>query len=214
LLVAIDGPAGAGKSTVARALACELGFAYLDSGAMYRCVALLCLKAPRQEPDALAQTARIELSGTVAGEPGPVFLNGRDVSEEIRVPEVSEQASQVASNPAVREAMVAKQREVISSGDWVAEGRDIGTVVAPDAELKVFLTANASERAHRRAAQLGADIRTVLAEQTMRDERDSTRAHSPLQAAPGAITLDTSGLTIEQVVEHIARLAREALRTA
>lgn len=204
MLVAIDGPAGAGKSTVARALARELGFTYLDSGAMYRCVALLALERPEYEPAVLARTAKIELSGTPAGEPGPVFVDDRDVSEAIRAPEVSEKASQVASIPAVREAMVAKQREVISYGDWVAEGRDIGTVVAPDAELKVFLTADAGERARRRAAELGADAATVLAEQTMRDERDSSREHSPLQAAPGAVMLDTTGLTVEEVVRQIA----------
>jgi cytidylate kinase len=206
LLVAIDGPAGAGKSTVARALARELGFAYLETGAMYRCVALLSLERPEYEPAVLARTAKIEHSGTAAGEPGPVFLEGRDVSEAIRAPEVSEKASEVASIPAVRDAMVVRQREKISIGNWVAEGRDIGTVVAPDAELKVFLTADADERAHRRAVQLGADLTTVLAEQTMRDERDSTREHSPLQAAPDAVTLDTSGLTVEEVVQQIVGL--------
>jgi cytidylate kinase len=210
VLVAIDGPAGAGKSTVARALARELGFAYLDTGAMYRCVALLALRAPQQEPEALARIAKIELSGTTAGEPGPVFLDGQDVSEEIRTPEVSEEASVVASNPGVREAMVAKQREVISCGNWVAEGRDIGTVVAPEAELKIFLTADSSERARRRAAELGADTATVLAEQTMRDARDSTRVHGPLQPSCGAVTLDTTDLSLKEVVARIVALVGEA----
>ena len=207
MLIAIDGPAGAGKSTVARALAVRLGFTYLDSGAMYRCVGLLALEAPAQEPAALARAAHIELPSTGSKEPGRVILEGRDVSEEIRSPEVSEAASRVASDPGVREALVAKQRQLIAHGDWVAEGRDIGTVVAPGAELKVFLTADPRERARRRAVELGADAGTVLAEQTLRDERDSTREHSPLRAAPGAVTLDTSGLGVEDVVERIAELA-------
>ena len=207
MLIAIDGPAGAGKSTVARALAVRLGFTYLDSGAMYRCVGLLALEAPAQEPAALARAAHIELQSAGSGEPGRVVLDRRDVSEEIRSPEVSEAASRVASDPGVREALVAKQRDLIAHGDWVAEGRDIGTVVAPGAELKVFLTADPRERARRRAVELGADAGTVLAEQTLRDERDSTREHSPLRAAPGAVTLDTSGLGVEDVVERIAQLA-------
>ena len=242
MLVAIDGPAGAGKSTVARALAARLGFAYLDSGAMYRCVGLLSLRAPGVAPDELARGARIELgadpggrstaAADPSGAPSPradppgapplgadppgapsntwVRLDGCHVSEEIRAPEVSAAASRVAANPEVRAALVAKQRELIASGDWVAEGRDIGTVVAPDAELKVFLTAAPEERARRRAAELGADRDTVLAEQTLRDERDRTRAHSPLAAAPGAVVLDTSGATVEQVEERIAALARAA----
>jgi CMP/dCMP kinase len=214
MLVAIDGPAGAGKSTVARAVARELGFTYLDSGAMYRCVALLSITSPREEPAALARSARIEMGGTPSSrgpDPGAVDrvrFNGRDVTEEIRAPEVSEAASRVAADPGVREALVAKQRELIAGGDWVAEGRDIGTVVAPDAALKVFLTADARERARRRAVELGADPGTVLAEQALRDERDTTREHSPLRPAPGAVTLDTTGLSVEQVVERIAVLAR------
>jgi cytidylate kinase len=208
LLVAIDGPAGAGKSTVARAVARELGFTYLDSGAMYRCVALLSLQEPSREPAELARGARIELRDE-GGVPG-VVLDGRDVSERIRAADVSEAASKVAADPGVREALVAQQRALIEAGDWVAEGRDIGTVVAPDAELKVYLTASAEERARRRAAELGAEPATVLAEQALRDERDATRSHSPLQAAPGAFTLDTTGMGVEQVVARIAGLARDA----
>jgi CMP/dCMP kinase len=223
VLIAIDGPAGAGKSTVARALAARLGFTYLDSGAMYRCVALAALqrgggKLP-ERPGALAEVARaaaIDLGGRLSAsaaehgagaEPGTVLLDGRDVTDEIRAPAVSEAASVVAADPTVRSALVAKQRDLIACGDWVAEGRDIGTVVAPDAALKIFLTADPRERARRRAAELGADVDTVLAEQVMRDERDSTRAHSPLRAAAGAVTMDTTGLSVAAVVDEIAALA-------
>lgn len=196
MLVAIDGPAGAGKSTVARALAARLGFTYLDSGAMYRCVALLSLGAPEQAPAALASSANIDLGASI-------LLDGRDVTAAIRAPEISETASRVAADQGVREALVARQRELIAHGDWVAEGRDIGAVVAPDAELKIFLTADPRERARRRAAELGGDRDLVLAEQTLRDERDSTLGRSTLQAAPDAVALDTTGLTLEQVVERI-----------
>ena len=201
MIVAIDGPAGAGKSTVARGAARALGFTYLDSGAMYRCVALAVLERDG-EPSDVAREAVIELGERVR-------LDGRDVTEAIRAPEVSEEASRVAADPGVREAMVAKQRELMAVGDWVAEGRDIGTVVAPDAALKVFLTATPEERARRRAAELGVDAESVLAEQSLRDERDRTREHSPLEAAPGSVELDTTGLTIDQVVERIAGLAGE-----
>jgi len=199
-VVAIDGPAGAGKSTVARAVADALGFTYLDTGAMYRAVALAATE--RGVPAAsIAASLRIE--------PGErVLLDGRDVTREIRTPEVSEVASQVAADPAVRAAIASEQRRLLARGDWVAEGRDIGTVVAPDAELKVFLTADPAERARRRAAELGVDVATVLAEQTIRDERDRTRAHSPLVPADGAVVIDTTAMTLHEVVEEIAALAR------
>jgi cytidylate kinase len=202
LLIAIDGPAGAGKSTVARGVAHALGFTYLDSGAMYRCVGLLALHAPAREPAELARAARIELAG------GRTLLDGRDVSEEIRTPTVAQAASRVAGDPGVRAALVAKQRALLASGDWVAEGRDIGTVVAPDAELKVFLTASSQERARRRAAELGGDPAQVLAEQDERDGRDRDREHSPLRAADGAVTLDTTGQYVDAVVARIVALAR------
>jgi CMP/dCMP kinase len=213
VLIAIDGPAGAGKSTVARALTARLGFNHLDSGAMYRCVGLLSLDSPEVAPAALVRSARVEFAADGSGQTASglrVLLDGRDVSEAIRAPEVSEAASRVAADPDVRRALVAKQRELIAAGDCVAEGRDIGTVVAPDAELKVYLTADPAERARRRAVELGGDQATVMAEQTLRDQRDSTRAHSPLEAAAGAIVLDTTGMTVEQVVERIVGLARAA----
>lgn len=198
MLIAIDGPAGAGKSTIARAVADALGFTYLDSGAMYRCVALAELRGA-QDP----------LAGEI-GLGARVTLDGEDVSAAIRDPAVSERASQVAARPEVRDRLVARQRELIDGGDYVAEGRDIGTVVAPGAELKVFLTATAQERARRRAEQLGVDIAEVLREQRQRDERDATREHSPLRAAPDATQVDTTGLTIDEVVARIVDLARVA----
>ncbi|HWX46089.1 MAG TPA: (d)CMP kinase, partial [Solirubrobacteraceae bacterium] len=179
----------------------------LDSGAMYRCVALLALALPAAEPAQLARAAHIALGGTARPGPTPggrVLLDARDVTDAIRSPEVSEKASQVAADPEVREVLVAKQRELIAHGDWVAEGRDIGTVVAPDAELKVFLTADAEERARRRALDLGVDPGEVHGELSTRDERDSTRAHSPLEPAPEAVVLDTTGMSVGEVVQQIA----------
>jgi cytidylate kinase len=201
MVVAIDGPAGAGKSTVAKALASELGFTYLDSGAMYRCVGLAAVQRG-VPPAAVAGDLRIEVGDRV-------LLDGRDVTSEIRDPIVSEAASQAAADPEVRAAMVHQQRRLLAGGEWVAEGRDIGTVVAPDAEVKVFLTATAAERARRRAAELDVDPATVLAEQAIRDQRDSTRAHSPLAAAPGATLLDTTGLSLDEVVARIVDLVAQ-----
>lgn len=201
MVIAIDGPAGAGKSTVARAAADELGFTYLDSGAMYRVVALAALRQGRPPADVAAEL-RIELGDRIR-------LDGDDVTEDIRSPEVSEAASHAASEPLVRAALVDKQRRLLAAGDWVAEGRDIGTVVAPDAAVKIFLTASPEERARRRATELGADYDTVLAEQAIRDQRDSTREHSPLKAAAGSLELDTTGLTLAQVVEQVSALARQ-----
>jgi CMP/dCMP kinase len=198
MIVAIDGPAGAGKSAVARAVAHRLGFTYMDTGAMYRCVALA---ARQRDADAaaVAPLLAIELGERVR-------LDGGDVTEEIRAPEVSQDASRIAEDPAVRLALVAEQRRLLASGDWVAEGRDIGTVVAPEAEVKVFLTADPQERARRRATELGLELPAVLAEQSRRDERDTGRRDSPLRAAPGAVVLDTTAMTLDQVVEEISGL--------
>ena len=202
MLIAIDGPAGAGKSTVARRVADALGFTYLDSGSMYRSVARAAARSGRA-PAEIAASLQIGLGERVT-------VDGRDVTEEIRTPEVTEGASRAAADPAVREAMVAEQRRIASSGNWVIEGRDIASVVAPDAAVKVFLTASPEERARRRAAQTGADPATVLAEQSSRDERDRTRAHSPLAPAPGAVVLDTTGLDLDEVVERILARVRQA----
>jgi cytidylate kinase len=200
MIVAIDGPAGAGKSSVARAVADALGFTYLNSGSMYRAVGLLTLReggAASEHADAM----KIELGDRVV-------VNGEDVTDALRTPEVSEAASRVATNQRVRDALVLKQRELLGEGDWVVEGRDIGTVVAPDAAVKVFLTASAEERARRRAAELGTDVETVLRDQALRDAQDESREHSPLLIAPGALELDTTGMNLDDVVERITALVR------
>jgi len=202
MVVAIDGPAGAGKSTVARAAARALGFNYLDSGAMYRAAALRLLERGG------AASERAEELEVDLGE--RVVAGGRDVTEAIRAPEVSEAASRIATNEGVRAALVRKQRALLATGDWVAEGRDIGTVVAPDAPVKVFLTAEAGERARRRADELGADLDTVMRDQALRDAQDEGREHSPLRAAPDAVELDTTGLSVDEVVARIAELVRGA----
>jgi cytidylate kinase len=202
MVVAIDGPAGAGKSSVARALAPALGFTYLNSGSMYRAVGLLTLREGGAASEH-AENLDIELGDRVR-------LNGEDVTEALRTPEVSEAASRVATNDAVRAALVRKQRELLSEGDWVVEGRDIGTVVAPDAPVKIFLTASPEERARRRAAELGTNVDAVLRDQALRDAQDEGREHSPLQMAPGALALDTTGLSLDEVVQHIVGLVHGA----
>jgi cytidylate kinase len=202
MVIAIDGPAGAGKSTVARRLAQELGFNFLDSGAMYRAIGL-SLARRDGDPAERAREVAIELGDRV-------LLDGEDVTAAIRTPEASEAASRVATLQPVRAALVDKQRELLHNGDdWVAEGRDIGTVVAPDAELKVFLTASAEQRARRRADELGSDYEVTLKDQLLRDQQDRQREHSPLKPADDAVEVDTSDLTIDQVVQNIAALAKE-----
>jgi cytidylate kinase len=203
MIIAIDGPAGAGKSTVARAVADAMGATYLDSGAMYRVVALK--SGENTDPATAAANTSIKLGATVTAD-------GEDVTQAIRTPEVTARASEIAALPQVREALVEKQRELLfSGGDWVAEGRDIGTVVAPDAELKVFLTASEEERAKRRAHELGLDAAEVQGAQAERDRRDATRDYSPLKPAADAIQVDTTSLNIDQVVQKIVDLAKTAV---
>jgi CMP/dCMP kinase len=208
MVIAIDGPAGAGKSSVARAVAAEIGFTYLDSGAMYRCVALAALEGgiDLDDGEALGELAE----GLEIGFDGRrVRLGKRDVSDEIRAPEVSAAASQVSVHPRVREAMVTRQRQLIAEGRYVAEGRDIGTVVSPEAPLKVFLTASDEERARRRAAETGEPMEEVLAAQRRRDASDTEREHGALRAAEDAVELDTTGFSLDEVVARVVALARE-----
>ena len=202
MVIAIDGPAGAGKSTVARAVAERLGFTYLDTGAMYRAVALA--SAGREDDAAaIAEGVRIEVGDRV-------LLDGRDVTDDIRTAEASAGASRVAADPGVRAALVRLQQSIVQDGDWVAEGRDIGSVVAPDAAVKVFLTATPEERARRRAAQTGGDTEAVLREQRERDQRDTSADRTVLEPAADAVPVDTTGLTLDEVVAQIETLAVEA----
>ena len=208
MVIAIDGPAGAGKSTVARGLAKALGLTYLDSGAMYRCVALAATRegVDLDDPDRLGDLARgLEIRFDRAR----IELDGEDVTEVIRAPEISAAASRVSVHPGVRDAMVERQRALIAAGDYVAEGRDIGTVVSPDAPLKVFLTADDAERARRRASDTGEPVDQVRAAQAARDARDREREHGALRAAADAVEIDTTGRDVAQVVEGIAALVRD-----
>jgi cytidylate kinase len=208
MVIAIDGPAGAGKSTVARGLAARLGITYLDSGAMYRCVALAALRAGTDLDDPAAVAALARRLG-IDLEDDRVILDGEDVGAAIRDPEVSAAASRVAVHPQVRAAMVERQRALIAAGRYVAEGRDIGTVVSPEAPLKVFLTAADAERARRRALDTGESPEEVLAAQASRDARDRSRRHGALRPADDAVELDTTGRSVDDVIESIAALARD-----
>jgi pantoate ligase/cytidylate kinase len=211
VIIAIDGPAGAGKSTVARAVAERLGIGYLDTGAMYRAVTYLALRGGVSPHDgagleALARAHEPEMRPVPGGM--SIRVDGTDVSDEIRDPDVTAAVSEVAAHAGVREAVTAVQRRVLASGSWVCDGRDIGTTVWPSAELKVFLTASAAERARRRAADLAArgvpePVAEVQAQLAARDHLDTTRTVSPLRPASDALHLDTSDLTVDQVVETI-----------
>jgi len=212
-VVAIDGPSGSGKSTVARRLAQRLGAAYLDTGAMYRAVTWVVLRAgvDLADPEAiakLAEQARLE-SGTDPAQPR-IWADGVAVDGPIRGPEVTAAVSAVAAVPEVLRLLVDQQRRLIAeAGRIVVEGRDIGSVVAPDADLKVFLTASAEERARRRSSQDATDPLATAAALARRDELDSTRATDPLRRAPDAVELDTTTLDVDAVVERLYELACE-----
>lgn len=214
VIVAIDGPAGAGKSTLAKRVAEKLGFLYINTGAIYRAVALWALRLGLELNDMhrleqLAKEARVEL--------GPlddrVLLNGEDVTEAIREVRVSEAASKVSAVPGVRRALLALQRGMAEKSSVVMEGRDIGTVVFPEAQVKIFLDADPAERARRRALELRQDgrpldDRTLASELAQRDERDRRRKEAPLVQAPDAELVDSTGLSLEQVEQKVLRLVR------
>jgi cytidylate kinase len=221
-VIAIDGPTAAGKSTVAREVARRLGLDYVDTGAMYRSVAWAALQRRVNLADAaalerLAATLHIE---TIAGEAGQrVLVDGQDVTLAIRSPEVSEAASAVSAVPGVRAALVALQRRRAATGGVVMEGRDIGTVVLPDADVKVFLQASLEARVRRRHAELRArgvqtTLEAVRRQEAARDRRDETRAHSPLRVAADAVVIDTTSRRPEEVVEAILRLVHERSRAS
>ncbi len=220
MIIAIDGPSGAGKSTVAKAVAKELGFSCLDTGAMYRAVAWRALKegVALDDSDALGALARNhEISfGHTEGDPVPrrVFSDDVEITDSIRTAEIDRSVSKVSSVPAVRQALVEQQRRIGSEGNFVIEGRDIGTEVFPGAEVKVFLTASAEERAHRRVRQnadrgVGSiNYEEVLADIIRRDELDSSRETAPLRPAEDAVPVDSSSMRIEEVIGSICGLAR------
>jgi cytidylate kinase len=209
ITVAIDGPAGAGKSTIARRIAEKLGYLYIDTGAMYRAVGLWAVRAnvalsDMHRLEQLANEARIEF---VPGTNG-VLLNGEDVSDVIRTPEISEAASKVSQVPAVRRALVAKQRALGESASVVMEGRDIGSVVFPDATVKIFLDAHPEVRVERRAGESALPAGDVARQISERDQRDRTRPESPLVQAPDAVYVDTTGLSVEEVEAAVLKIIR------
>ena len=219
LTVAIDGPAGSGKSTVARKLARRLGYTYVDSGAMYRAVAYRTLQAGLDVENDVAEIAalarRLRVEFRRVGNQPRLFADGEDVEEAIRTPQVGNLASLVSAIPQVREHLVAVQRQMAGQGGVVMEGRDIGTVVLPEAEIKIFLLASVQERARRRQRQLRQqgiqrDFDEILREQQQRDERDSTRSVAPLRPAADARQVVTDNMTEDEVVDLLEMLVRQA----
>jgi len=210
ITVAIDGPAGAGKSTLARRIAAKLDYLYVDTGAMYRAVALWALRANVAVSDMhrLEQLANEALIEFTSGTPG-IRLNGEDVSDAIRAPEIAEAASQVSMVPGVRRAMVRKQREIGERASVVMEGRDIGTVVFPEATVKIFLDAQPEVRAERRAVESSLPSDLVAHQISERDQRDRTRAESPLVQAPDAVYVDTTGLSLDEVEAALLKIVRD-----
>lgn len=216
MIVAIDGPAGAGKSTVARAVADRMGAGYLDTGAMYRALTLLAIRRGVDIEDGpalgdLAGEAQIELERRGAGALG-VRVDDEDVTEAIRDAAVTRGVSAVAAHRVVRERMAARQREILSAGGWVADGRDIGTTVAPEAELKIFLTATLEARAARRAHELGPDTDPTEVYEAVRtrDQLDSTRTESPLRCPEDAYMIDSTDMSADEVVDAVVELVESA----
>jgi CMP/dCMP kinase len=218
LVIAIDGPVGAGKSTVAKLVARKLGYLYVDTGAMYRAVALKALRLGMDINDPIVMAMLAEATDIQLQQQGDgsvrVFLDGEDVTEAIRTPEVSEASSIVSAHEGVRKVLAERQKAMAELGGVVMEGRDIQTVIVPDAEVKIFLTASLEERAKRRWLELqqkgiSVSYEEVLQEVKERDERDKTRAIAPLRKAPDAVEIDTTGMTPEEVAEKIVKLARK-----
>lgn len=219
-IIAVDGPGGSGKSTTAMLLAARLGYKYLDTGAMYRALTYFALKNNISPSDGavLAAVARkLQIDFETGRDSNRVLASGKDVTDDIRTPEVTRHVSEVSAHKAVREAMVAKQRKMGTGGSIVAEGRDTATVVFQDADIKIFLTASVKERAQRRLLDLikmgvNTNLEEQVAELQRRDEYDSTREHSPLRRAKGSFAVDTTDMTIEGQVDHIISLIRSTLR--